>query len=219
MYDALPDAPSHCPLCHHDQLVLFHQDKKRAYFQCQQCQLVTVPAAFYLNEVAEKAFYDLHDNTVADEGYQRFLSRTLTPVLDAIQPDAKGLDFGCGEGAVLSQMAAKQGVSVNNYDLFYFPEQGQLQQQYDFVTMTEVLEHIADAQQVFKLLQGLLKPAGLLAIMTKRVRDHAGFINWHYKHDPTHINFYSEATFEWIAQAYQWQLDIIDSDVVFFRVP
>jgi len=219
MYDALPDAPSHCPLCHHDQLVLFHQDKKRAYFQCQQCQLVTVPAAFYLNEVAEKAFYDLHDNTVADEGYQRFLSRTLTPVLDAIQPDAKGLDFGCGEGAVLSQMAAKQGVSVNNYDLFYFPEQGQLQQQYDFVTMTEVLEHIADAQQVFKLLQGLLKPAGLLAIMTKRVRDHAGFINWHYKHDPTHINFYSEATFEWIAQAYQWQLEIIDNDVVFFRIP
>ncbi|MCW3172089.1 class I SAM-dependent methyltransferase [Shewanella subflava] len=219
MYDALPDAPSHCPLCHHDQLVLFHQDKKRAYFQCQQCQLVTVPAVFYLDEVAEKAFYDLHDNTVADEGYQRFLSRTLTPVLHAIQPDAKGLDYGCGEGAVLSKMAAKQGVSVNNYDLFYFPEQGQLQQQYDFITMTEVLEHIADAQQVFKQLQGLLKPAGLLAIMTKRVRDHASFIDWHYKHDPTHINFYSEATFEWIAQAYQWQLEIIDNDVVFFRSP
>ena len=55
--------------------------------------------------------------------------------------------------------------------------------------------------------------------MTKRVRDHASFIDWHYKHDPTHINFYSEATFEWIAQAYQWQLEIIDNDVVFFRAP
>ena len=82
-----------------------------------------------------------------------------------------------------------------------------------------LLEHIADAQQVFKQLQGLLKPSGLLAIMTKRVRDHAGFIHWHYKHDPTHINFYSEATFGWIAQTYQWQLEIIDNDVVFFRVP
>ena len=219
MCNTLPDAPSLCPLCHHDQLALFHQDKKRPYFQCQQCQLVTVPAAFYLDEVAEKAFYDLHDNTVADTGYQRFLSRTLHPVLNVIADDAKGLDYGCGEGAVLSKMAAEHGIIVNNYDLFYFPDQGQLQQQYDFVTMTEVIEHIADAQQVFKQLQGLLKPSGLLAIMTKRVRDHAGFIHWHYKHDPTHINFYSEATFKWIAQTYQWQLEIIDNDVVFFRVP
>lgn len=209
--------PTSCPLCQHAKLVFFHQDKQRSYFQCEQCKLVTVPKQFYLDSQAEKAFYDLHDNTVADEGYQRFLSRTLTPVLKLVSPEDVGLDFGCGEGAVLSQMAAKHGVMMANYDLFYHPDTGQLAQQYDFVTMTEVLEHIADAKQIFEQLQSLVKKGGLLAIMTKRVRDHAGFINWHYKHDPTHINFYSIATFEWLASHYQWQLEVIDNDVVFLR--
>ncbi|MCL1142860.1 class I SAM-dependent methyltransferase [Shewanella gaetbuli] len=214
--DLTDNCPDTCPLCESTRLGFFHQDKNRPYFQCQQCQLVTVPKAFYLDEVAEKAFYDLHDNTVADEGYKRFLSRTLTPVLERVNSEAKGLDFGCGEGGVLSQMAAEAGVSVSNYDLFYFPDTGQLKQQYDFITMTEVIEHIADAKGVLQQLKQLLNDNGLIAIMTKRVRDHASFINWHYKHDPTHINFYSEATFQWIAVQYQWQLEVVDNDVVIF---
>jgi cyclopropane fatty-acyl-phospholipid synthase-like methyltransferase len=212
-------APERCPLCHHTEVVFFHQDKDRSYFQCKRCELVTVPASFYLDKAAEKAHYDCHHNDFADVGYQRFLSRTLTPLLARVNPNSKGLDFGCGEGAVLSQMAAQQGVEVSNYDLFYFPNHDLLQQQYDFVTMTEVLEHIANPQAIFKQLQGLLNPSGKLAIMTKRVKGIAGFIDWHYKFDPTHINFYSLSTFEWIAKQYQWQLEVIENDVVMFHLP
>ena len=109
---------------------------------------VSVPAAFHLDQIAEKAHYDCHNNDVADVGYQQFLSRTLTPLIARIKPDATGLDFGCGEGAVLSQMAAAQGIKVVNYDLFYHPDTQVLSQQYDFVCLTEVIEHIANAPGV-----------------------------------------------------------------------
>ncbi|MGK0408984.1 MAG: 2-polyprenyl-3-methyl-5-hydroxy-6-metoxy-1,4-benzoquinol methylase [Shewanella psychromarinicola] len=180
---------------------------------------MSVPAAFYWDETAEKAHYDCHHNDFADAGYQHFLSRTLTPLLTRLAPNASGLDFGCGEGAVLSQMAAKQGISVANYDLFYHPDTQVLSQQYDFVCLTEVIEHIANAKQLIELLSQLLLPGGILAIMTKRVLNLEGFINWHYKIDPTHINFYAIETFEWLALQQGWQLEVIGSDVVFFHVP
>ncbi|MBB1322305.1 class I SAM-dependent methyltransferase [Shewanella sp. SR43-8] len=209
---------SSCPLCHHDT-VAFHQDKKRAYVRCPQCFMVSVPTAFYWDEAAEKAHYDCHHNDFADAGYQHFLSRTLTPLLTRVKPNANGLDFGCGEGAVLSQMAAKHGINVANYDLFYHPDTRVLSQQYDFVCLTEVIEHIADAQTLVEQLSQLVLPGGILAVMTKRVSDLDGFINWHYKIDPTHINFYALETFEWIARQQGWQLEVIDSDVVFFHLP
>ncbi|NKF52302.1 class I SAM-dependent methyltransferase [Shewanella sp. WXL01] len=218
---------SQCPLCLSADLQAFHQDKKRHYLQCQQCKLVTVPAEYHLCEADEKAFYDLHDNDVADEGYQRFLSRTLTPLLDKVLANASdanvsdiiGLDFGCGEGAVLSQMAAKQGVKVMNYDLYYHNDPSLLALQYDFISMTEVIEHVYEAKALITQLSAMLKAGGTLAIMTKRVLGQAEFVNWHYKNDPTHINFYSEATFAWLARELGWQLEVIGKDVVFFTKP
>jgi cyclopropane fatty-acyl-phospholipid synthase-like methyltransferase len=209
---------SSCPLCHHET-VAFSQDKSRPYVRCPQCFLVSVPAAFYLDQIAEKAHYDCHNNDVADVGYQQFLSRTLTPLIARIKPDATGLDFGCGEGAVLSEMAAAQGIKVVNYDLFYHPDTQVLSQQYDFVCLTEVIEHIANAQALMTQLSTLLLPGGILAVMTKQVPSLDKFNNWYYKIDPTHINFYSIETFQWLALQQGWQLDIIDSDVVFFHLP
>ncbi|MBR9728728.1 class I SAM-dependent methyltransferase [Shewanella intestini] len=208
-----------CPLCLHENLDEFHQDKHRQYWQCPICDLVSVPASFHLSADAEKAVYDLHDNAFADEGYQRFLSRTLTPLLQRVPQDAVGLDFGCGEGAVLSHMAAKQGVKVHNYDLYYHPFAERLTGQYDFICLTEVIEHIYDAHGLIEQLTHMLKPGGILAVMTKRVLGHAEFIHWHYKNDPTHINFYSQTTFEWIAKQHDgWQCEVIDKDVVFITL-
>ena len=105
---------------------------------------------------------------------------------------------------------------VRNYDLYYFNLPELLERRYDFVTMTEVIEHIADPQSLLIQLDSLLKQAGILAIMTKRVIDQQAFSNWHYKNDPTHICFYSLKTFEWIGRKLNWRLEIIDKDVVFF---
>lgn len=205
-----------CPLCASFSLMPFHADKSRQYLQCQTCQLVSVPSAYYLSAEAEKAVYDLHDNACIDAGYRRFLSRCLDPVLTRVGASATGLDFGCGEGAALSMIAKERGVTVENYDLYYFNHAACLARQYSFITLTEVIEHVADARALITQLDSLLVSGGVLGIMTKRVLDRDAFARWHYKNDPTHINFYSIATFEWIATQFKWQLEVVDSDVVIF---
>jgi 2-polyprenyl-3-methyl-5-hydroxy-6-metoxy-1,4-benzoquinol methylase len=178
--------------------------------------MVMVPPEFHLDAAAEKAEYDKHDNQTADAGYRRFLGRCLDPVLARVAPKAQGLDFGCGEGAVLSQMAGEQGLVMANYDLYYCNDPQPLTCQYDFITLTEVIEHVADAGGLLSRLDGLLRPQGLLAVMTKRVLSRDAFAAWHYKNDLTHINFYSLATFEWIAAHFGWHLEVVDKDLVIF---
>nr|WP_256261032.1 class I SAM-dependent methyltransferase [Shewanella sp. NIFS-20-20] len=209
-------------MCHGQSLVLFCQDKRRRYYCCNDCRLVSVPPEQYLSSQQEKAEYDKHDNASDDSGYRRFLGRTWLPLLERLQliyPDLsslRGLDFGCGEGAILSKIAQEAGVTFANYDLYYHPHPERLNQQYHVITLTEVIEHIADAAGLMIQLDNMLVAGGVLAIMTKRVSDSDAFGRWHYKNDLTHINFYSGASFQWIAQQYGWQLEIIAADVVFF---
>lgn len=211
---------SSCSLCSSIELLDYHQDKRRKYQQCATCQLVIVPREYYLSAEDEKAEYDLHDNNnPLDVGYQQFLSRALDPVLARVLPSAEGLDFGCGEGKALSFMAETRGILVHNYDLYYSNQPDLLLRQYDFITLTEVIEHIADAASLLLQLDTLLKPGGILVVMTKRVHSLDAFKQWHYKNDPTHINFYSDTTFAWIANKFDWQLEIVGKDVIFFLKP
>ena len=67
------------------------------------------------------------------------------------------------------------------------------------------------------LLYALLKPGGLVAIMTKRVISQTRFATWHYKNDRTHVSFFSEATFKWVAEHLGMELHIVSDDVVFLK--
>lgn len=205
----------HCPLCECEQSLSFCQDRKRDYWQCQTCQLVWVPRDYHLSSTAEKAEYDKHENSLTDAGYLKFLSRVSSPLVKRLSQPSKGLDFGCGPAPALAEQLKLHGHSVALYDLYYFPDSSVLTEQYDFITCTEVIEHIAHPAVVFEQWMKCLKPEGILAIMTKRVIDQSAFQNWHYKNDPTHICFYSEATFEWLANRWNLTLEIIDQDVVF----
>lgn len=205
-----------CPLCSSTALSFFHRDKHREYLRCDVCQLVSVPPAYLLSSVDEKAFYDHHENNSEDLGYRRFLGRTWDPLFERISPAMGGLDFGCGPGPTISVMAQESGIAMDNYDLYYFNRPELLERQYDFITMTEVIEHVADASALLAQLNSMLKSNAVLAIMTKRVLSAEAFTHWHYKSDLTHIRFYSVATFEWIANHFQWQLEVMDNDVVFF---
>ncbi|QQX80622.1 class I SAM-dependent methyltransferase [Shewanella sp. KX20019] len=205
-----------CPLCQQSTLTAFHQDQVRAYRRCEHCCLVSVAASFQLNLADEKAIYDLHQNDPSDHHYRQFLSRAISPLFERIERYAEGLDFGCGPGPTISVMAAESGIRVDNYDLYYFNAPELLRRQYDFITMTEVIEHVADALGLLQTLDSLLKPGAILVVMTKRVISETAFSTWHYKRDLTHINFYSTETFEWIAAKFNWTLEVMSEDVVFF---
>ncbi|MBT1445240.1 methyltransferase domain-containing protein [Shewanella sp. JM162201] len=206
-----------CNLCGASDLYLFAEDKRRPYYRCRHCALVQVPSPFHLSPEAEKAEYDKHDNGEDSPGYRHFLSRTLTPLLPRLAPGARGLDYGCGAGALLAKMAAEQGYQFAPYDLYYFPDRSVLNSRYQCITLTEVIEHVADAAALLDELARLITPGGILAIMTKRVLSAEAFSRWHYKNDPTHINFYSDETFAWITAERGWQLELVDKDVVFLR--
>ena len=188
-----------CPLCRGSRIVPYHSHKVRDYLNCRACDLVFVPSAQHLSGGAEKAYYDLHDNQSDDPRYRRFLDRLFAPLNLRLAPHARGLDFGCGPGPTLSKMFQDAGHAVALYDPFYAPDKSVLSVTYDFITLSEVAEHLAEPGKVLDGLWAGLAPGGWLGIMTKRVRSHAAFKTWHYIHDPTHISYFSEPTFHWMA--------------------
>ena len=208
-----------CPLCGGKQIVSYHRDKTRDYLHCPVCDLVFVPRAQHIADGAAKAYYDLHDNQPDDPGYRRFLGRLFTPLNERLAPNSRGLDFGSGPGPTLSRMFAEAGHDVALYDPFYAPDPSVLGQTYDFITLSEVAEHlVAPGRELDRLWQSL-KPGGWLGIMTKRVRDATAFKTWHYITDPTHVAFFSEATFHWLVDSWSSEtapvrLELIGADVV-----
>lgn len=118
-----------------------------------------------------------------------------------------GLDFGSGPGPTLSLMFAEAGYKCANYDPYFAPDDKLLAQTYNFIVSSEVFEHLSQPALELDQLVSLLKPKGLLGIMTQRPTSQAAFQNWHYLADPTHITFYSTETFTWLAQ--QWRLEVI----------
>lgn len=206
-----------CPLCECGDTSQYHRDRYRSYHLCGQCGLVFVPPPERPDIIAEKSEYDKHDNRAGDEGYRNFLSRLADPLLEKIESGALGLDFGSGPGPVLASMLRQAGMRVRTYDVFYDPDASVWYQDYDFITCTEVVEHLHNPGREFRRLFSALKPGGWLAIMTKRVIDREAFAEWHYIRDLTHVCFYSEATFRWIASRYDAGLQFPAEDVALLQ--
>lgn len=208
-----------CPLCAHRDCRHYHRDTFRNYLQCPHCQLVFVEPSARLSAAQEKAIYDQHQNDPDDPGYRKFLSRLSIPLLARVPAGAQGLDFGCGPGPTLSVMLNEAGCRVANYDPFYAHQPQLLQQQYDFISCTEVIEHCHQPANEWPLLLKMLKPGGHLAIMTKLVRDPQAFAGWHYKNDQTHVSFFSRATFRFLAERDQLAIEFIGNDVIMMQKP
>jgi len=206
-----------CPLCREDRNENFYQDQRRKFLVCDHCHLVFVPPEQYLSEADEKSAYDHHQNSPTDPGYRRFLSRLFLPLQDRLVPQSHGLDFGSGPGPTLSIMFEEMGHTVTIYDYFYARNPVALQQTYDFITATEVVEHLHDPATILPQLWTLLNAGGYLGLMTKLVRDQKAFATWHYKNDLTHVCFFSKATFEWLADQWQAELEFFHSDVMVFH--
>lgn len=173
-----------------------------------------VPPDLFLSPTAEKAEYDLHENAVDDPGYRRFLSRLFKPMGDRLPPHSSGLDFGCGPAPALAHMFQEVGHSMSLYDRFYAADPAQFNRSYDFISASEVVEHLHHPRQDLDRLWSCLNPNGILGIMTKRVLSQAAFSRWHYITDPTHVCFFSIETFQWLADQWHADLTIIGNDVV-----
>ena len=207
-----------CPLCSF-AAKQYHQGRRRTYYQCQQCRLVFVLPDAFLSVAEEKAVYDLHQNGPDDAGYRRFLSRMSRPLHKRLSSGSSGLDFGSGPGPTLSVLFEELGHSMALYDPFYSPDRSVLADEYDFVTATEVVEHLSRPKQTLDQMWRCVKPGGYLGLMSKLVIDRAAFARWHYKNDATHICFFSRETFDWLASGWGTAPLFVGKDVTLFQKP
>jgi SAM-dependent methyltransferase len=209
-----------CPLClASDNSTLFHTDRSRDYFRCGICNLVHVPPSQHPTRDDERAEYDKHQNSPGDTGYRTFLSRLFDPLNERLKPESYGLDFGCGPGPTLSVMFEEAGHQVEVYDPLYAPNDKTLAKEYDFITASEVIEHLHEPARELERLWSILRPGGWLGIMTKLALDEEAFSKWHYKNDLTHVCFFSEETMEWLSRKWDANYELIGKDVILFQKP
>ncbi len=205
-----------CPLCAFESEAYF-EDAKRPYLQCRRCSLVFVPAPFRLSLEDEKARYDLHQNDPADSRYRAFLSRLFLPLQERLKVGSRGLDFGCGPGPTLSLMLEEAGHTVSLFDPFYAPDPAVWEETYNFITASEVVEHLHHPGRELERLWKHLKAEGWLALLTQTVLDVEAFSRWRYKEDLTHVAFFSERTFRFLAEAWGAELFCPTRDVALMR--
>lgn len=206
-----------CPLCASGDSREYSCDERRRYLRCSSCMLVFVPALHHLSPAAEKKRYDLHRNAPDNEGYRTFLRRMADPLMKRLSPGSEGLDFGSGPQPLLASLVREAGYSMAIYDPFYEPVPDVLDRRYDFITATEVVEHLRDPKTELGRLWNCLRPRGWLGIMTRPVVQRDAFPVWHYKNDLTHICFFSPETFRWLAGRWAADLEFLEGDIVLFR--
>ena len=207
-----------CPLCGGAPRPFFNVDG-RGYLRCDVCLLTFVPASQHSDAAREKARYAKHNNKPDDPGYRQFLERLLIPLSAVLSSGAEGLDYGCGPGPTASGLMRERGFVMFDYDPYFFPDRGALSRAYDFIVSTEVIEHLRRPIDDLTRLDALLKPGGVLGVMTGVLEDDAAFPAWWYRNDFTHITFYRPETLSWIADRFGWGLTRPTRDVALFRKP
>lgn len=202
-----------CLFCSH-----LSEDFYGIAFKCPQCSLVFKNPSEHLNEEEDFRRYSLHQNNSADPGYVNFLNKLLGPLAEFLPEKFCALDFGCGPGPTLSRMMEEKGGTVFNYDPIFHKNDSLLNDKYDVVTATEVVEHFKTPDLDWEKLVGLVAPGGLLAIMTQFLGSAIDYHKWWYKNDPTHVVFYNEKTFQFLADKFQLEKIFDDKNsVIIFR--
>jgi len=205
-----------CPLCSNSDNTVYYNGDEGLFYRCNTCNLIHKDSNQYPSTTAEKERYLTHNNDVTDIRYQNF----VLPIVEAVKTDfsanTKGLDFGAGTGPVITKMLQEKGYSLTLYDTFFHPNQEALQQSYDFIVCCEVIEHFHQPNEEFLLLKKLVEPKGKLYCMTELFSETIDFKNWYYKNDETHVVFYSEETFKWIQEIFNFSEVKIDGRLIVF---
>ena len=160
-----------CPLCYNKQISFFKNVENKDYYSCKTCNLVYLNSDCFLISNDESERYQQHNNNPNDLKYRKFLSRLADPMIKYLKAPALGLDYGCGPGPTLSLILEEKGFDIKLYDLFFYPDESVLNENYDFITCTETAEHFHKPRFEFDRFDDLLKDGAYLGIMTKFLAD------------------------------------------------
>ena len=190
-----------CKICGSDTRKIYHP-RFAEYHYCNNCEFISRDEKHIISEQEELQIYNKHNNSIEDPRYVDFFYKFLNEaVFPYVKNDKSGFDFGSGPSPVLAQILERNHkYQMDIYDLFYAPEKVYIGKKYDLITSTEVIEHLRNPLECFRLFVNLLNPEGVLAIMTLfHGNDETDFLNWHYIRDWSHISFYTPKTMAYIA--------------------
>ncbi len=206
-----------CPVCHSNDTKIFTKIGSKKYWECLFCFAKFLDSCHFLSKQDEYAHYCTHQNEIYDPQYRKFLSKLSVPLKRSLTNHKVGLDYGCGPGPALASMLEEDGYQMHKYDPFFFPNEKIFSTQFDFITCTETVEHFYNPKSVFIIFDKILKPAGIIAIMTNFLKKDLNFENWYYRQDPTHVVFYSINTFKTIALERDWEVQFPATNTVLFK--
>ncbi len=198
-------ADAECPLCsHRGSFVRLRGPLGFGYSECSACRLIFMDRASLPSPEDEKRRYATHRNGPQHPGYVRFLEQAIAPALPYLDESMRGLDFGCGPVPTLSVLLARRGLRCEDYDPFFEPKvlpPGR----FHFIFATEVFEHLFWPGRELRLIRDVLRPQGLLVVMTELWTPCREFSEWHYARDTTHVSFYDRRTIESICRLYSFR--------------
>lgn len=176
------------------------------FFRCLNCDAILRMEEKLPDKENEKIRYEKHQNSEENQGYLNFLSPVFNYIVQNIPLTSVGLDYGCGPNPVLANLLKEKGYLINLFDPFFYSDAQVLGMVYDFIISTEVVEHFHHPYQEFERLSALLKPNALALIMTELHHPALDFKSWYYKNDFTHVAFYSQKTFDFIAKHFGFEI-------------
>jgi len=180
----------------------------RSFMRCAVCDLIFVPKSFHPLPEDEAARYRLHENTLLNEGYVRMFLEKIALVRQYCPGVRSVLDYGSGHEPVLAELLRRNGFECDIYDPYFFPAlPGKT---YDLVISTEVFEHFRDIREELSKIRSILDRGGFLAVGTSFHDSTGNFGDWWYASDPTHISFFGNRTFEWIAKRFGFSIIYTD---------
>ncbi len=190
---------------------------KDSYYFCSDCEFIFKTRELVLDETAEKKRYMQHNNSIEDERYLDYFKKFLDEIVPHINGTI-GLDYGSGCANALEYVANRDyGLAMDSYDK-YFSSKETLQPKYDFITCTEVIEHIENPIEFIKEIDAYLSVGGTIAFMTNLHNNNTtDFFNWWYISDPTHISFYTLKTFEYLASKLGYEVTYAVKNIIVIK--
>jgi SAM-dependent methyltransferase len=159
----------------------------------------------------QQARYAKHRNSIDNAGYVRMLNRPIEMLRQYGNEVRRVLDYGSGPSPVMVELLRQAGFDAAGYDPI-FAAGTDVTGPFDAVVAVETFEHFAEPRREMEKIAGLLRPGGMLIVMTLLHNGPATMKDWWYARDATHVAFYSTATLAWIAAAFGFELVHCDNE-------
>jgi|AntRauTorcE11897_2_1112592.scaffolds.fasta_scaffold00001_524 hypothetical protein len=191
-----------CKICNSVTTPIINKKTNVKYHTCSYCEFTCKDEKHFVTKKEELTIYNFHNNFIYDPEYiaffKKFINKAILPYASNI---IKGLDFGSGPQPVLAELLKREyNYKMHIYDVFFAPEKVYENNKYDLVTCTEVVEHLKNPLEYFKIFKSLINNNGIIAVMTLlSPNNEKDFFDWWYIRDKTHISFFTLKTMQVIA--------------------